>query len=589
MTSTRALLLRIAGHLSLKRKLQFCFLACVTAVAALAELLSLWAILPFLAVLTQPEKIWNWSWVQQVARIADWNKPTDLLIPTASAFAFAAVAASSVRLINLWLGGRFAATIGSDLSSQVYRHILYQPYLRHVQRNTSSVLNTISAQVGNTVGAITICLQAFTSLLVSASLLFGLVVVDWRIAVFAFGLLASSYSIIGILSLQELTQNGRIISAERQKVFQGIQEGLGSIRDLLLDSSQGVYVSSYTGYDRLLRRYEARNGFLSVFPRFALEAIGMVFVAGAAVYLVENRSDNSAALAILGTFALGAQRLLPALQQSYSSWASLKAFTADMSAVLLVLDDPIEPVPGDVHSITIKDSIVFDKVDFSYGDEGRPVLTDLNLRVKSGESLAFIGPSGGGKSTVVDLMMGLLEPTSGRILLDGGDLHCPTSPAFLYSWRKSIAHVPQTIFLSDASFAENIAFGVPKARIDQARVRLVAEQAQISSFIEATPEGYETPVGERGIRLSGGQRQRLGIARALYKQAQVLILDEATSALDNETELAVMNALNKLDSKLTVVMIAHRLSTVAKCDRVIRLDHGRVVADGPPSQVLAQA
>jgi len=185
--------------------------------------------------------------------------------------------------------------------------------------------------------------------------------------------------------------------------------------------------------------------------------------------------------------------------------------------------------------------------------------------------------------------MGLLDPTEGKILVDGLPLHDPAHPERLLAWRAAIAHVPQSIYLADSSIAENIAFGVLPENIDYSRVRLAAEQAQIAAFIEASPSGYDSFVGERGIRLSGGQRQRLGIARALYKQASVLILDEATSALDTATELSVMEAINQLSRNLTVVMIAHRLSTVSQCDRVIRLEHGRVVADGPPSEVLAQA
>ena len=240
-------------------------------------------------------------------------------------------------------------------------------------------------------------------------------------------------------------------------------------------------------------------------------------------------------------------------------------------------------------SLVLNDEIRFQGVRFSYGEEASGVLSDLSLSIGLGQRVGLIGSTGSGKSTTVDLLMGLLAPTDGQILVDNLDLHDLSHPERLLAWRSVIAHVPQSIYLADSSIAENIAFAVSRDQIDFDRVRLAAQQAQIASFIEASPDGYDSFVGERGIRLSGGQRQRLGIARALYKQAQVLILDEATSALDNDTEQAVMDAINQLDRNLTVVMIAHRLSTVAKCDRVIRLDHGRVVADGPPSEVLAQA
>ena len=210
------------------------------------------------------------------------------------------------------------------------------------------------------------------------------------------------------------------------------------------------------------------------------------------------------------------------------------------------------------------------------------------MEINKGQSIAFIGPTGSGKSTIIDLIMGLLVPTSGQILVDGQDLHDPMNPGLLEAWQSSIAHVPQSVYLSDSSIAENIAFGCPKSEIDLCKVRRAAEQAQISSFIEESIDGYDTLVGEFGIRLSGGQRQRIGIARALYKNAQILILDEATSALDQSTERSLMKAIEAMSHDLTIIMIAHRLTTVQNCDRVIKIENGKVILDGPPAHVLSK-
>jgi ATP-binding cassette subfamily B protein len=226
-------------------------------------------------------------------------------------------------------------------------------------------------------------------------------------------------------------------------------------------------------------------------------------------------------------------------------------------------------------------------VRFRYAPELPEVLQGLDLEIRHGERIGLIGSTGSGKSTLVDLVMGLLPPSGGRLLVDGQNLHDPAHAERLAGWRAAVAHVPQSIYLADSSIAENIAFGVPRHAIDLARVKQAAEQAQIAGFIESSPEGYASFVGERGIRLSGGQRQRIGIARALYKKARVIVLDEATSALDTTTEDAVMEAVEELSRDLTMVMIAHRLSTVQRCDRVVRLDHGVVVASGPPSLILA--
>ncbi|MFL2672477.1 MAG: ABC transporter ATP-binding protein [Prochlorococcaceae cyanobacterium] len=589
LSSTRKLLLGIASHLSGRRKWQLFLLSLVSVAAAVAELVSLGSVLPFLGVLTEPDVLWGRKAVQDLADVTGWTSPDQLLLPAACVFAFAAVAAACIRLTNLWLGGQLAAAIGSDLSCEAYRRTLYQPYAVHVQRNSSTVINSVTNQIARTVGAINALLTAWTTVLVSTFLLVGLLWIDWAVAIGAATLFGGAYGLIASISRKKLARNSSIINSSSARTFKALQEGLGAIREVLLDGTQTAYLEIYRSSDRPQRQFQAKNQFLSGFPRFALEALGLLAIAFLAIALVLSKGSGSAAIPLLGAFALGAQRLLPAMQQAYSGWSQLKGCTADLEGVLKMLEQSLPQVLQATSKFVLNNGIDFRQVSFSYGKESQRVLTDLSLKIELGQRVGFIGSTGSGKSTAVDLLMGLLSPTQGQIFVDGLDLQDSSHPERLLAWRSAIAHVPQSIYLADSSVAENIAFGVPKEQIDFDRLRAAAQRAQIASFIEASPDGYDSFVGERGIRLSGGQRQRLGIARAFYKQAQVLILDEATSALDNDTEQAVMDAINQLDRNLTVVMIAHRLSTVAKCDRVIRLDHGRVVADGPPSAVLAQA
>ncbi len=579
--STSTLLLGIWGHLSRRRRFQLGLLLVVMLASGVAELVSLGAVLPFLAVLSDPERLWQQPLVQALAGRAGWTASSQLLLPATLAFAAAAVLAALIRLGNLWLNGRLAAAVGSDLSCEAYRRTLYQPYGVHVQRNSAAVITGTTTQIARTVVALTSLLQLITAAVVAAGLLAGLFLIDWALALGAASLFGSVYCLLAITARKELRRNSQRIAAAAKHQIKALQEGLGAIRDVLLDGNQCTYVEIYRQADRPQRKLQAKNQFLGAFPRYAVEALGLVAITLLGGLLVLQQGAGGPVIPLLGALALGAQRLLPALQQVYSGWSSLKGLNADMAGVLAMLNQPLPPQMTVAKPLPLQQAIRLEAVHFRYGPEQPEVLRGLDLEIRRGERIGLIGSTGSGKSTTVDLLMGLLEPSQGRILVDGEDLHDPAHPERLAAWRAAIAHVPQSIYLADSSIAENIAFGVPKGQIDLERLRQAAEQAQIASFIESRPEGYQSFVGERGIRLSGGQRQRIGIARALYKHLRVLVLDEATSALDTGTEDAVIATIERLNKDLTIVIIAHRLSSVQHCDRVLKLEQGLLVSDDP--------
>jgi ABC-type multidrug transport system fused ATPase/permease subunit len=291
---------------------------------------------------------------------------------------------------------------------------------------------------------------------------------------------------------------------------------------------------------------------------------------------------------VLGALALGAQRLVPLMQQVYAGWAATQSAGPMLSDIVAILRLPTTPqlaVPRDGARLAFRRDIVFRRVGFTYPGAGRPALEAVDLVVKKGARIGIAGRTGSGKSTLMDMLLGLLSPDRGEIAIDGVVL----TDANRAAWQARIAHVPQAIHLSDASLAENIAFGVPPEAIDMARVVAAAEQAELGEVVAALPDRYDTPVGERGVRLSGGQRQRVGIARALYKRADVLVFDEATSALDTETEAAVMQAISRLDRHLTIILIAHRVSTLEGCDSILTLEAGRVRTSSAPAQTQQAA
>ncbi len=552
-------------------------------VSAFAEVVSLGAVLPFLGILVAPEHVFNHPIVADVAQAWGITSADQLVLPLTVAFATAALIAGAIRILLLWVSIRLANACGADLSIEVYRRTLYQPYQVHVARNSSTVLSGI-AKVNGTVTVLYQLLTLISATVLLVAIMLALIAINPMVASVAAVGFGASYALITWMSRRRLYRNSQRIAYEQIQVIKALQEGLGGIRDVLLDGTQPVYCDIYRKADLPLRWAQGNNAFISGSPRPAMETLGMVLIAAFAYTLSRQVGGIATALPVLGALALGAQRLLPALHQIYSAWASIASSHASLADAIELLDQPLPAEilqPASVPLFFQKD-IQFRGVRFRYANDGPWVLDGLHLVIAKGARVGFVGSTGSGKSTTMDLLMGLLMPTEGELLVDGQ----PISGIRVRVWQQTIAHVPQSIYLSDTTLAENIAFGVPPDTIDLDRVQQAARQAQIADFIESSPEGYQACVGERGIRLSGGQRQRIGIARALYKQASVLVFDEATSALDNATEQSVMGAIEGLNRDLTILLIAHRLTTVRRCDTIVELEHGRVVAQGTYEQLL---
>jgi ATP-binding cassette, subfamily B, bacterial PglK len=580
------LLTRLGQHLSRRRRRQFLLLMGLMLISAFAEVVSLGAVLPFLGILVAPEHVFNHPIVTDVVLAWGITSADQLVLPLTVAFAAAALIAGAIRILLLWANTQLANACGADLSIEVYRRTLYQPYQVHVARNSSTLLSGIG-KVGAAVDALYQLMTLTSSAVLLVAIMLVLISIDPMVAsVVAVGF-GASYALITWMARRRLHRNSQRIAYEQTQVVKALQEGLGGIRDVLLDGTQPVYCDIYRQADLPLRQAQGNNAFIGGSPRHIMEALGIVLIAALAYNLSRQAGGIATALPVLGALALGAQRMLPALQQSFSAWASIAGSHASLADTIELLDQSLpaellQPAPA---PLPFHDAIRFDAVRFRYTSDGPWVLDDLNLTIAKGARVGFIGSTGSGKSTTLDLLMGLLMPTEGELLVDGQPISCNRVRA----WQRSIAHVPQSIYLADTTLAENIAFGVPPDTIDLDRVRQAAHQAQIADFIESRLEGYQAFVGERGIRLSGGQRQRIGIARALYKQASVLVFDEATSALDNATEQSIMDAIEGLSSDLTIMLIAHRLTTVRRCDTIVELEHGRVVAQGTYEQLLERS
>ena len=577
-SSLPVLLVQLFRHISRRRRYQFMLMLGLTLASSIAEVVSLGAVLPFIGILTQPEKVFNSPVMVGVVQTLGITSAADLVLPLTIGFALAAIVAAGLRLLMLWVSIRLANATGADLSIEVYRRTLYQPYSVHTARSSSEIISGITQKVGIATSVLISIVTVATSGALFAAILLTLLVVEPTVTIVAVISFGTGYGIIAWQTRYRLMRNSQCIAHEQTRVVKALQEGLGAIRDVLLDNAQTVYTDIYRKAIHPLLRANSENTFINQAPRYAMEALGMVLIAALAYAMSHRVGGVRAALPLLAALTLGAQRLLPLMQLLYGNWTVVAGSHAALIDVLGLLD---QPLPEDAHQpapapLTFKNTIRFDNVRFCYGDAGIWVLDGINLNIQRGARVGFIGSTGSGKTTALDLIMSLLEPTQGKILVDGQLINSDLRRA----WQRNIAHVPQSIFLADSTIAENIAFGVPPGQIDLNRVRQAADQAQIAEFIESRSEGYSAFVGERGIRLSGGQRQRIGIARTLYKQATVLIFDEATSALDSTTEEAVMSAIENLNRDLTILIIAHRITTLRHCDMIVQLEHGRIVAQG---------
>lgn len=567
-----------------RRRNQFLGLMVLMLVASVAEVISVGAVIPFLAALTAPERLYQHHLVQPLVGFFGLSSPQEMLLPVTVVFCLAALSAGGVRLLMLWAITRYSYAVGADLSRGAYRRTLYQPYRVHISRNSSEVINGILGKSAMMIGSVlTPLLNLASAIILLVGILLVLLAVDPAVAIGAVLAFTTIYGVILRATRRRLAYNSEVLAKESTAVVKALQEGLGGIRDVLLDGTQETYCQIYIQADRPLRQAQGEITFISASPRYVIEIFGIVLMTTLAYAIAQRDGSVATVVPVLGVLALGMQRTLPILQQAYSSLTILRGAGASLRDMLALLEQPLPVALARTALPGFHRELVLQNLGFRYADDLPWVVREVNLCIPRGSRIGFIGVTGSGKSTLLDIVMGLLEPSEGRLLVDGIAL----DEGNRGQWQEKIAHVPQSIYLADTSIKENIAFGVPADKIDMVRVRQCARQAQIDDIIESWPGQYDGLVGERGVRLSGGQRQRIGIARALYKKADVIILDEATSALDNDTERTVMEAIDKLGPELTVLIVAHRLTTLKNCDLVVELAGGGIRRSGSYQKLVA--
>ena len=577
--SNTSLIISFWKYLDKRHKRRSVLIFILMIIVSFSEVISIGAILPFLGVLTSPELVYQNAFMQPIIQTLELSSANQLVLPLTIGFIVATLIAGVMRITLLNAINNFERVVGTDLNIDVYRNTLYQSYRDHIDRNSSYIVSLITKKTDVVIrGTFRAALTLVSSVLILIGIVSVLIMINVEVALGVLGGFGLIYWGISRYTRKRRAINSQRIANEHTKMIKVLQEGMGGIRDILINASQQFYCSLFRNSDVHLRRAIADNDFIALSPRFAIEALGMTLVAILAYYMSQSANEAEDIVPILGAIAMGAQRLLPVLQAIYSSVSNIDGSRHSLQEVLDLLSQTLPNYAEQPPAIpmSFKKEIRLNNLSFRYGENIPMVLNRINLTLTKGKSIGFIGVTGSGKSTLLDIIMGLLSPTEGVLTVDGVVLTMNN----IRNWQANIAHVSQEVYLSDSTIEENIAFSQHKNNIDFSLVKQSANRACIAELIESWPEQYKTVIGERGVRLSGGQIQRIGIARALYRQASILVFDEATSALDSKTEKLVMDSIKDLGKNITVLIIAHRVTTLKDCDQVVELGDSKIIRIG---------
>ncbi len=560
-----------------KRRFQFFGILFINIFNGLFEFISIGSALLFIESLTDPKKISS-SFSFLISTFSISNEK-ELITLSTIIFLTINFITTVIRIFNLWLNTKFRISFLNYISNKVYRKVINQEYYFFINQNSSELLTDLTSNIEKTNFFFENLLTLTTSIILSLGIVLSLIKLNFYITFFSVIFFSSIYTLLGIFINKRVDRYSKIEMNSSYSLNKTILNSLNAIKEIIISNNHEFYIKNFNQNNHYLRKYQGIIGFITTFPRYLFEGIGLLFL-GLSGYIIYSSINNSAnIIALLGAFALGAQKLLPTMQSSYKSWSLLYFYNKPLDRVL----DLIKLKATEYNNV-IKDKLLFKKqikinnLSFNYEVSNENISKNINLTINKGENLGIFGKTGSGKTTLINILMGILSPKSGNILIDDVDLFNKNKTNLLKKWKNNISLVPQDIFLYDASITENIAFCVPKENIEFQRVVNAAKIAFAHEFISKTINGYETFVGDKGIKLSGGQKQRIGLARAIYSNSELLILDESTSALDFKTEKSVIESIfcKNSNSNLTTITIAHRLSTLRYCDKIIELKDGSI-------------
>ena len=575
------LLKLVLNYLPNNYKRQFFLAFSLLLISAIAEILSIASVVPFLGLLEGgPDSIRTKFIVDLLPPFLS-NNANYLLINTLI-FGLATAFAAVVRLFSIWFNSFFSARVGTYLSNLMFRGNLIKDYEYHINQNTNKLILTLTQHINGTVRGFFYLLQFFSGSVISIFIILYLIYLNPELSFISFIIFGSYYLLIVNIFKLKLVKNSKSIAEIGQTQIKLVRESIGGIKNIILNEDSDYYADTYKENDKKMRLKQASNIFISIFPRFSLEAIAIISIS--IIGVVVNKNSSLGNITVLGSMAFGAQKLLPSLQSIYSAWAMLKNFNADIQAVSRSMPNIYK---NDVLSVPKKGTqkfgefkkIILKNISYKYGKSKNQVLSQCNLIIERGDTVAFIGKTGSGKSTLVDILMGLLKPTNGEMIIDNRLINSLDNNKYLRSWRRCISHVPQEVFLRNDSIVSNILEKKNYYYLDKKQKNKLIkalDSSQVNEFINNLDEGLNTLVGERGVKLSGGQKQRIGVARALMTERPVLVLDESTSALDEIIEKRMLDSIKINYPKLTILMITHRKSNLSYCNKAFEIDKGRI-------------
>lgn len=582
---------KLIDILDRRERFQATLILLFSVVVAGAEVVGVASILPFMAAVSDPSAIENNSVLSFLRSLA----PAELsergfLIMVGILVMIALTGSLVIRAVGIWLQVRFTALRSHSLSYRLMRAYVFQPYTWYLNQHTAKITSTVLAESGQVVGgALLPAMRMFSKAAVALALITLLVVADPVLALIATAVIGTAYVVIYLFSRRRLAELGRKRQEANQLRFRTAQETFGGIKDLFIIGREEAVLERFRRASENTARYTASASVTQEIPPLAMQGLVFSGMIGIVLYLLAAYGSLQEALPVLSLFGLAGYRLMPELQGLYQQVAQVRV----AEPVLTSIHKDLVALEGTARSYRTEakyrwasvpePSFELSNISFKYPGTDRYALQEVSLEVPSYSTIGIVGSTGSGKTTLVDIILGLLVPASGQLAVDGIPIHRDN----VREWQNMIGYVPQQIFLTDHSVSGNIAFGIDEDQIDQRAVEKAAKIANLHEFIMSElPNGYDTMIGEKGVRLSGGQRQRIGIARALYNDPDILIMDEATSALDNLTEKAVMEAVQKLSSKKTIILIAHRLTTVQNCDSIVLLEAGKVSDMGSYDELL---